>query len=366
MDKKVMNEMLELLSPTEKQKKRMLHNIFAREECGTAAGITTGPASVSAMCSASKRIRPAFVAAVICCCLLTTTAFAAVLGMDGKFLSFLKPGDEQQAEYLAHGVFNVDEKIVEPNGTLEIKQVIGDDNLTYILMDFTAPEGTTLNAEQYIFEEQDFSAGEGSYSVDLIQAQDDDPGDNKISLIFSVISDQPTQGAVAQVRFTNLLSGPAQKGTPYTQFETVANGTWEATIPLKYQNYSSAYTVGKTVTLYGYEATVRMVSVSPISVALQIESPNLREINQAIQEDGGLQELAGHPYQYKDPLPVRINYEDGTSEITQIFNGMAQTRYVQNDVEINEMLLVKTFDQVINDREISAIDFFDLRIPLVK
>jgi len=54
--------------------------------------------------------------------------------------------NDEQAEYLSNGAYVVDKQVANENGTLTVKQVIGDSNLTYILMDFVAPEGTVLNS----------------------------------------------------------------------------------------------------------------------------------------------------------------------------------------------------------------------------
>ncbi|MNW20648.1 hypothetical protein D3C71_2211300 [compost metagenome] len=54
-----------------------------------------------------------------------------------------------------------------------------------------------------------------------------------------------------------------------------------------------------------------------------------------------------------------IHYKDGTSQTTGIFAGMQVMNYLDE-----QMITIKTFDQVINDKEIESVEFFDQTIPI--
>ncbi|WP_461671255.1 hypothetical protein, partial [Mycobacterium tuberculosis] len=83
---------------------------------------------------------------------MATTAFATTyMGLDEKFMKFLNPVNHEQAEHLSNGAYVVDKQVSNNQGTLHIKQVIGDSNLTFVLMDFSAPMGTVLDGARYRF-----------------------------------------------------------------------------------------------------------------------------------------------------------------------------------------------------------------------
>jgi hypothetical protein len=108
--------------------------------------------------------------------------------------------------------------VANEKGTLTIKEVIGDSNLTYVLMDYTAPEGTVLDSTRYRFEYPMITT---DHSTGFMLLDDENPNNNKISLVMKII----TKNAIA----------------------------------------------GQTVT----------ISVSPISISLKIESTSLKEIDKA-------------------------------------------------------------------------------------
>jgi hypothetical protein len=145
------NRLFEALTPKIEQKERMFHNILvqSKDKNKRHRGYTR-----------AKRLRPAVLAAVLMVCLATTVFAAAYMGLDETFMKFLNPVNHEQVEYLSNGAYVVDKQVKNENGTLKIKQVIGDSNLTYILMDFSAPEGTILDAARYRFLENDITTNQ--------------------------------------------------------------------------------------------------------------------------------------------------------------------------------------------------------------
>ncbi|MFC5472259.1 hypothetical protein ACFPPD_26600 [Cohnella suwonensis] len=107
--------------------------------------------------------------------------------------------------------------------------------------------------------------------------------------------------------------------------------------------------------MFGYPAVLKTISVSPISISLKIEGKSLNEINEA---SGKLKEFGDNEFEYLDNYPITINYKDGTSETTSIFTGLHVTEFGV------QMLTIKTFEHVINDKEIASIVFFGTEIPI--
>lgn len=344
MSNKHINQLFEALAPESEQRDKMFQGIMEQsrnENANRQRADRMAPV---------KRFKPAVLVAVLLVCLTTTAFAAAYMGLDETFLKFLKPVNLEQAEYLSNGAYVVNKRVVQKNGTIEVKQVIGDGNLTYILMDFIAPEGTVLDAARYRFEFPTVDTDQSFHSVDFTSLDDGNPNDNKISLMMSIMTEHSIAGQTARFEFQDLQAADPFPGV----FETVIPGKWETAFKLDFKEYSTLYPIHEDITMYGYSAVLQSVSVSPISIALKIESESFKEIGEAA---GGLKEVGLNVH--LDNYPITIHYKDGSSETTSIFNGM---HLVNNTV--NQMLTIKTFEKVINDKEIASIVFFDKEIPI--
>lgn len=348
MNEKVVNRISKILEPTGEQKDRMFNSILEkhRNQNTKKRGFTP-----------MKRLRPALVAVVMVFCLIATTAFAAsYLGLDIKFLDFLDPSSNEQAEYLANGAYIVDKQVKNKNGTLDIKQVIGDSNVTLILMDFTAPEGTVLNKAHYSFGDMytNIFGNHGFYGYGIISLEDENIDDNKISMVMRISSRDSLMEKEIHLKFTDLQGADTKPG----KFTTAVSGEWGICFRLNFKNYSTTYQLDKNMIIYGHEANLKTVSISPISVTLNLDSQFLKEIVEASENwEVENREVLGLK-ENSDIYPVTINYKGGTSETTSVLTGL---RVIGTD----GMWFIKTFDNVINDKEIKSITFFDTEIPLI-
>lgn len=340
MSEKNVKDLFGLTSPSRQQKDKMLfHIVESRREARPA-----------------KRMRLKIIMAAAVISLMTSTAWAAAYyGLDERFLSFLKPANHEQTEYLSNGAYTVDQQAITEQGTLDVRQVIGDSNLTYILMDFTAPEGTVLDAARYRFNpgwiDADTHTGNLSYGVGFTVLEDADPQDNKISLIMSLIGDKSYAGANVKLSLRNLEAAGPFPGI----FETVIEGEWGTSFKLGFKDFSKTYESNRKMSLYGYETILTSVSISPISITLKLESPYTKEISQAAP----LQEVGKNTNTYRDTFPITIHYKDGTSETTTYFTGTTTSDYLTDTITS-----VKTFEGAINDKEIKSIEFFDITVPI--
>ncbi|MEF2966554.1 hypothetical protein V3851_12000 [Paenibacillus sp. M1] len=340
MSNKNINQLFEVLTPKTEQKEKMFHNILvqSKDENKKYRGYTL-----------AKRLRPAVLAAVLMVCLATTAFAATYMGLDEKFMKFLNPVNHEQAEYLSNGAYVVDKQVKNKNGTLKIKQVIGDSNLTYILMDFSAPKGTILDATRYRFLDYDITDNQDYRSVGFKVLDDGNRSDNKISLVMTIVTKSSIAGQDIHFQLKDLQAADPFPGI----FTTVIPGVWGTDFKLDFKEYSTPYEVNKNISMFGYGAVLKTISVSPISVSLKIESSSMKEINEAA---GSLKEIG--PNQILDNYPITIKYQDGTSETTSLFNGI---HLMENGTQL---FTVKMFEKVINDKEIASIVFFDKEIPI--
>ena len=340
MSNKNVNRLFEALTPNTEKKEEMFQNILvqSRDENKRKEGHAL-----------SKRLKPALFVAVLMGCLATTAIAAAYLGLDNVFRRFLNPVNQEQAEFLSNGAYVVDKQVKNKDGTIHIKQVIGDSNLTYILMDFTAPEATVLDAARYRFLDYDITTDQDFKSVGFKLLDDGNRSDNTISLVMSILTKNSIAGQNVHFQLKNLqASGPFPNS-----FTTVIPGVWETDFKLDFKEYSTPYEVNENIAMFGYGAVLKTISVSPISISLKIESSSMNEINEAA---GSLKDIGGN--QHLDNYPITIMYQDGTSETTNLFNGLHLT---ENGTQL---FTVKTFENVINNKEIVSIVFFDREIPI--
>lgn len=339
MGKKNIRQLFEAMTPEAEQKEKMLHTILEQ-----------GKEKEKKIYTFSNRLRPALLAMMLLIALTTTALASTYIGLDEKLLKFLKPMNEEQAEYLANGAYIVDKKIKNKNGTLHIKQVIGDSHLTYILMDFYAPEGTTLDAENYYFNnssakiEQYIGVARG---IELKFLDDENPNDHKISCIMALSTEYSIAGHKIHLHLSD-LEGSVATGT----YKTVVQGDWKAEFQLNFKDYATTYDVNEIVKVEGYELLLKTISISPISITLQAEGDSLPQIHKA---------LSPEVYSGEDLYPITIKYNDGTMEAITQSNTMTSARYLDG-----QLIAIKEFENVINDKEIQSIVFFDKEIFLTK
>lgn len=327
------------LDPTEEQKARMLRRI--REKYGT----------TSAARPRSKHWRTALACAAVCA-LIGTSAFAAVsMGLADGLRDFLHPATPEQEELLAQGAYVVNRKDSNKNGTLVVKQVVGDSNLVYLLLEFTAPEGTVLDQDGYRFSGE-LKAGQQTTGAGFVKIEDDDASDNRITLVMSEPTRQSVAGSRAVLELYDLEG--ADMGEVY---ETVVSGSWSVSFPLDFEDCSVTYTINQTVPVHGYDVTLQSISVSPLSIAIHANSPYTRQISNALDV---------YPDDFPRWFPITIHYADGTSETApNTANGrigsMSEMSYLSGDI-----FDVITFSDLINTKEIRSIEFCGTEIPLTQ
>ena len=326
-----------MLGPTDLQKQRMLRGIQEKHN--------------RLRTPRRKVLQTALIAAVFCL-LIGTSAFAAVsFGLMDGLRTFLQPATPEQEELLAQGAYVVNKSDSNPNGTLEVKQVIGDSNLVYLLLEFTAPEGTVLDLDGYRFSGS-LDVGQQTTGAGFVKIADADENDNHMTLVMCEPTREPIAGKRAKLELSDLEG--ANVGEEY---RLILSGSWTVHFPLDFEDCSVTYPMAQTIPVEGYDITLKSISVSPLSVTLRANSPYTREIIQSLDEKYA-------PYSDDSPrwFPVTIHYADGSTE--------AATRGVRmgSTSEINhlsgDILDIITFDRLINDKAIDSIEICGTVIEL--
>ena len=296
-------------------------------------------------------LRTALTAAAVAACLLVTTAFAAkVTGLDWRLLDFLGAGEQEQAEALIAGAQVVDKTVRDAGSSLTVREVLGDRNNMYILLNFTAPEGTALNAYDYRFSggsNLTFDARDGWHFSDYTKLEDADSGDNSLDLVLRVTTDGISTDGTMTMELTN-LEGAAGYGEPYIPLGLP--GTWKVSFPLEYIDCSRTRTgLREPVTLYGQDAAVTEISVSPLSVTVKGDGKKLLEAMDANWAAGE-----------KGLFPVTLRFRDGTCLTTSREAGDKGSTVMPD----REFYTNWTFHKVIDPEQVESIEFFGVSIPV--
>ncbi len=295
-----------------------------------------------------RPLRTALIAAAVAACLLATTALAAkVTGLDRRLLEFLGAGE--QTEALIAGAQTVDKTVKNAGSSLTVREVLGDGNNLYILLNLTAPEGTVLDAYAYRFQDDflDFEGRNEWQSKGYTKLEDADSRDNSLDLVMHVITDGiPADGTVS-LEFSDLESA-AGYGERYVPVDLP--GTWKVSFPLEYTDSSRSRSgMWEAVSLYGQEAAVTEVSVSPLSVTVKGGSETMDEVVEAARAAG-----------VEGWFPVTLRFKDGTEFTTNSEAGDDFTSLT----ELRAFYTNWTFHKVIDPEQVESIEFFGVSIPL--
>ena len=306
------------------------------------------PASAvrSAVPKRHRPLRTALIAAAVAACLMATTAFAArVTGLDRRLLELLGAGE--RAEALIAGAQVVDKTVRNAGSSLTVREVLGDRNNMYILLNFTAPEGTVLDAYDYRFRIDNLATGNSWYGSGYTKLEDADSRDNSLDLVLRVTTDGINTKGTMTLEMAGLESA-AGYGEPYVPVDLP--GKWKVSFPLAYIDCSRTRTgLWEPVTLYGQEAAVTEVSVSPLSVTVKGGGRAMDEVAEAARAAG-----------VEEWFPVILHFKDGTDYTTEWKAGDKCTSLTGR----SGFYANWTFHKVIDPEQVESIEFFGAVIPV--
>lgn len=165
--------------PSPEQKEAMLRRLLEPERKG----------------KPMRKLKKLTVVAIAAALMVISCAAAVVTGIDQRLLDYFG-ADREQAELLVPGAVPVDVTVEDNGATFHVSQVLMDRYTILFLADFTAPEGTVLDRDDYNFDapmgvvpDLFDRAGEpieieGTWGWTLEILDDGDPMDNHLTLLF--------------------------------------------------------------------------------------------------------------------------------------------------------------------------------------
>lgn len=261
MDEQKFRRVFDQVKPSRSQKEAMLARLLESER------------KVVPMKKLNKWIAVGIAAALM----IVTCAAAVVTGLDQRLLDYFG-ADSEQAELLAPGAVAVDVTAEDNGATLHISQVLRDRYSVLMAADFTAPEGMALEVDTADDPFVTFSGalpelldGDGapismehSFSWNTTVLEDDDPGDNRLSLLLTM---EMMDGIGEEIRtisldYADLRQFDVGKEEPVTLYA----GNWSCEVPLPQADTGWSMDSDTTLELPETTIYVKGVYLSPMSL----------------------------------------------------------------------------------------------------
>ena len=269
----------------------------------------------------------------------------AKVAMDDNFLSFLQPASEEQAADLNAVGSDVTQEVTDNGVTVRARQMVGDGHRLYLLMDVIAPEGTVLDAENDSFGQPfcHVDGGDGfGYSFERLA--DDNPNDNKMSMVLSLDAADDMMGHNLNLDLTDFKRYSMEK----MDYETLFAGNWKMTIPINYTNQAEKRDIGKTIAYRDGELVFEDMEISPLSLNVNVSGSIVEQIDKNFEgaESG---KLPDDTYMGLDDYEnLKITLKDGS---------LVNMRGAGSSGGHGEMTINYEFERMIELDNIQSISF---------
>lgn len=328
--------------------------------------------------------------------LLSISVYASdLLNLSSTSIKFLNPNSDNQLEFLSSGAYNVNKSDSKKSGEILVKEIIGDENTTYIFFDFVAPEGVILEQnkyykflDHYLKIEAD-GVSEFTHKYEQIKNQENIDS-NIISFYYEITSKNNTlENATITFNFQDLqvFESPniasdfyydsvktagidiyiqnqhrkifeAQKNQEMLDKYQVESfdGDWKIKFDANFTRYNNKIFFEDMYAYVDYlgeddlEVKINSVSVSPISINFELY------VDPSKYYDGS--EFGKHyPNDLTDKLKeFTIYYKDNSFEHIEDFISLL------GNPTTNEVFIFSNFTNVLNDKEIDYIDYHGTKI----
>lgn len=211
--------------------------------------------------------------------LLAASAFAVAAGLDAKLIRFFGAAPEE-APLLSAAAVPLNVSDTDHGVTLRISQAIADRYSAMLLIEITAPEGTSLDAEVFTMDTSLNAVaadGErlGGWSLAWDLLEDEVPAGNRASLLLSLHSYDEGAcllGAALDFTFDGLYEGYGGSSFDAPQ---ALSGQWRCRFTLPEEDPGRYVRLDAPIELDGGRVTLRSVYLSPITYGFQLaEGPD--------------------------------------------------------------------------------------------
>lgn len=236
------------------------------------AGLEPPPAVRKEKTTVKKKNFGLLLLAGVLCAGTVVASAAALFQWDKRLAKELGAGENQPQGV---GGTSIQTSQEAEGWTMTLNQAVGDRNCAYLLLDLTAPEGTTLDADYYLLDdcrpvfEKDRS---GSWGWSCLE--DTDKTDNKISFLLDMKMNGDLRSAKGTLKVSGLQAvqfDPEEKEND--QITRLARLEWELPFQMEYRDEVTTFRPNKTLQLErGFikgELTAEKVEVGPLSILVR-------------------------------------------------------------------------------------------------
>lgn len=224
-----------------------------------------------------RKLKKLTVIGIAAALMIVTCAAAVVTGIDQRLLDFMGWGRQAQ-ELLAPGAMPVDVTVEDNGASLHVSQVLRDRYSVLLLADFTAPEGTVLETDTGDDPFITFSgappelldgdgtpvSNEHAFGWNLVVLEDEDPEDNRLSLLFTV---EMMDGIGEEVRAISLSNADLIRfDAGREESVTLYAGNWSCEVPLPQNDTGWSQYSGTVLELPDAVVYERGIYLSPMSL----------------------------------------------------------------------------------------------------
>ena len=268
MERRDLERMFDALAPTAEQEQAIFDRLLQTER------------KVRPM----RKLKKLTVLGIAAALMIVTCAAAVVTGLDQRLLDYFGAGPEQ-AELLAPGAVPVDVTVEDNGAALHVTQVLMDRYNIMLLADFTAPEGTVLDMDDYTFDapmgiapDLIDRAGvpieiEEGYGWQTSVLDDGNSLDDHLTLLFRL---EVTGGIRPdwEIGGLSMCNGDLIRyGEEPWDKTVVLPGDWSCEIPFTWQDMGRSIQPDQIVgQLDGINISMTELYLSPMTLRLQLES----------------------------------------------------------------------------------------------
>lgn len=306
--------------------------------------------------SGGHKRRRIMVLTAACIALLALAGIGyAAGGLDTAFKAWFGPSTEEQLAALESAGTQVGAEAKDQGTTVSVREVIGDESTVNVLFDIVAPEGTVLDADQYVFY-RPLVMVEGSnglgYSFSEL-AKDSSRG-NVYTMILSLSSDQPLNGKKMKLDLTDFCvykdedvrkaakTGAVVNDADYVDdnYRIVLPGHWNIEFPLDYKDTSVKVYPNAPVEKDGAKATATELRVSPMSLSIELKVRGLKDAFDYVI-NGSTETVA-----FGSETDIEVTLKDGTVLPSRTAGSFSEGFRAKLDLQFESIIDVNEIESI--------------------
>lgn len=238
------------------------------------------------------------VLAAVIASLGVTAAAAHVIQWNGKLAQRFGANEQQQNQLVSDGAMaSVGQTVTENGLTVTALQTLGDKNGVYLLFSVKAPEGITLLDTNGLDIDVDIEGAGRNFGLtcgfmdnsDLTASPSGAANERYYEVYLDNREKEDWNGKTITVDFANLTDAEAYDSLTGNK-RVVVEGNWRLSWTLSYSEQLQTFDINKTYEVNGHEVVVKSVSLSPLTMTLELDGSGLAQLvaNSDLKEAGSL------------------------------------------------------------------------------